>query len=169
MFSVTRGDLPEEALLSAYSESGAFADCYFTEIDRVVSQAEYVQAFYSTPLFKLERAILKWAVSRPSTDDQARRLSEGETDTFAAWNVEARNENQLLLSDFRQRTRSWLMSEASPDGRNATRLYFGSAVVPPGNREPGEPRMGMTFSLLLQFHKLYSQALLASARSRLSR
>jgi hypothetical protein len=37
-----------------------------------VTLAEYVNAFYTTRVFRLERIILKWAVSRPSTDAQAK-------------------------------------------------------------------------------------------------
>jgi hypothetical protein len=42
----------------------------------------------------------------------------------------------------------------------------------PVRQEPdaaGRSRMGFAFTALLGFHKLYSRALLASARSRLSR
>ncbi len=169
MFSVERCDLPENSLLSEYRNSGAFTDCYGTEVDRRISQIEYIRAFYTTIPFKVERTILKWAVSKPSSDEEACLLAEAKVETFAAWNVEARRDDQILLSDHRGRTRSWLMSE--PSSRNAgesTRLYFGSAVVPIRTRESEDLRMGKTFSVLLQFHKMYSQVLLSSARHRLS-
>ena len=51
----------------------------------------------------------------------------------------------------------------------ATRLYFGSAVVPVRDRVSGQPRMGFVFQALLGFHKLYSRVLLGAARSRLAR
>jgi len=51
-------------------------------------------AFYTTLVFKLERLILKLAVSRPSTDAQAKQLAAGSIDEFSAWHVEARSENQ---------------------------------------------------------------------------
>ncbi len=59
-------------------------------------------AFYTTGVFKLERRILKWAVARPSTDEQARQLAAGAIDAFfAAWRVERPHElPQLLLFDF---------------------------------------------------------------------
>jgi len=156
-------------LLCAYRNEGAFTDCYVTEIARTVSQAEYVQAFYTTTLFKVERTILKWAVSKPSTDEDASLLAEAKVDTFAAWFVEARRDDQLLLSDYRGRTRSWLMSELLiGSNRESTRLYFGSAVIPMHGDDAGAPRMGTIFRLLIRFHKMYSQALLSAARSRLS-
>ena len=50
---------------------------------------------------------------------------------FAAWHVENRSENEILMCDFRGRTRSWLMvAPVSTVSDARTRLYFGSAVVP---------------------------------------
>ena len=111
------------------SISGAYADCYVTELARPVQQAEYVEAFYTTAVFKLERLLLSWLIARPSTHAQARELAAGHLTSFAAWNVEARETNQVLLSDFRGRTCSWLMSAPTSSSRYTT-LYFGSAVVP---------------------------------------
>ncbi|HQS00426.1 MULTISPECIES: hypothetical protein [unclassified Polaromonas] len=172
MPSIQRSELPHGALLRKYQYGGAYADCYTTEIARHVSQAEYVQAFYTTPLFRLERLLLAWLVSKPSTDVQAGQLASGAVDSFAAWSVEERRENQLLMCDFQGRTRSWLMV-IPMEGENSrgTRLYFGSAVVPARAARAGAqtPDLGLTFRLLLGFHKLYSRALLFSAKSRLMR
>lgn len=165
--SIHRTDLPAHALLRRYLRDGHYADCYVAEVPMVVSQAEFVEAFYTTPLFKLERAILAAAVRKPSTDGDARALARGEREAFAAWTVEDRGDTQLLLTDFMGRTRSWLMTESN--GRGGTRLHFGSAVVPKCDRDSGKPSLGTGFSLMLGFHKLYSRALLASARSRLRR
>ena len=166
MIALEPSKLPEGALLSRYRDNGAYTDCYAVEIDREVSQAEYIRAFYTTVPFKTERLILKWAISKPSTDEEAHLLAEAKTDKFAAWYVEAREANQLLLSDFRDRTRSWLMAEAA---EGATRLYFGSAVVPELDAETQEREMNKRFSLLLGFHRLYSRVLLSSAKRRLLR
>ena len=163
---IARQDLPQDALLRKYRDMGAYTDCYATDIATRVSYAEYVEAFYTTWVFKLERLLLKWLVARPSTDDEARRLSRGELDGFAAWTVEGRAPDQLLLADFMGRTKSWLM--VAPLDTTRTRLYFGSAVVPVGGKA-GRPRLGFNFSALLGFHKLYSRVLLAAAKSRLAR
>lgn len=146
---------------------GAYTDCYVTEIARTVSLPEYVEAFYTTPIFKLERLILKWSVSKPSTDAEARHLAHGATDAFAAWSVEVRASDQLLLCDFLRRTRSWLMVSAIDSYGSGTRLYFGSAIVPVRSRS-GQTTLGFAFNSLLGFHKLYSRALLRAARSRLT-
>lgn len=165
--SIQRTELPAHALLRRYLRDGHYADCYVVEAPVAVSQAEFVEAFYTTPLFKIERAILAAAVSRRSTDDEARALARGERDAFAAWTVEDRSDTQLLLADFMGRTRSWLMTE--PTGHGGTRLHFGSAVVPRRDRDSGRPSLGTGFGLMLGFHKLYSRALLAAARNRLRR
>jgi len=164
-------DLPAASLLRRYRGEGGYADCYVTELPWSVSQAEYVQAFYSTRLFKVERLLIRLFLSRPSTDAEAGRLARGELDTFAAWSVEGRTADQLLLADLGGRTRSWLMAEPSASaGPTGTRLHFGSAVVPARRaRSDGRPGLGALFSALLGFHKVYSRLLLRSARARLSR
>lgn len=163
-------ELPQRALLSQYKQQGAYTDCYSVEVPRAISHSEYVEAFYTTPLFNVERFILAVLVSRPSTDLQATQLASGVVETFAVWSVEERAENQLLLCDFLGRTRSWLMIEAVENSnQTGTRLYFGSAVVPKLNAKTGQANYGFGFHAMLGFHRLYSRALLRSAVSRLAR
>lgn len=170
MRAITACPLPEDALLRAELKGGAFADCYTTQIARPVSQAQYVEAFYTTALFGVERRLLQWFLAKPSTDLQARELARGATDAFAAWVVAKRGQDQLLLADFTGRTMSWLMVAASDTGDAArTRLYFGSAVLPVKRAGSEPPTLGLSFRLLLGFHKLYSRSLLYAARSRLER
>jgi hypothetical protein len=148
--------LPADALLQRYRAQDAYTDCFAIEVPGQVSHAAFVEAFYTTPVFKLERLLLAWFVARPSNDAEARRLAQGQAESFAAWSVEARAPGQLLLRDYAGSTRSWLMAEAAGQG---TRLYFGSAVV--------RSRQGGAFRALLGFHKLYSRILLRAAVSRL--
>ncbi len=168
MTRVASCPLPDAALLQRYATSGGYTDCYRAALPVRVSHAAFVEAFYCTPLFKLERLVLRLAARRPSSDEQARQLATGERDSFAAWSVEARAPQQLLLCDFLGRTRSWLMV-APVDARNekSTWLYFGSAVVPAVNSRGGPPPLGAPFSALLGVHRLYSRALLAAACRRL--
>jgi hypothetical protein len=149
-------ELPPDALLRRYMLAGAYTDCYRVDLPRAVTHADYVLAFYTTWLFRLERWILAALVRKPSTDEDVQQLALGNAETFAAWNVEARAPDQLLLTDFRGETRSWLMIAAQAGG---TRLYFGSAVVPGADGK----RIGPVYRLLLGFHKLYSRALLRAA------
>jgi hypothetical protein len=160
--------LPDEALHASHARDGAYTDCYSALIERRVTHAQFVEAFYTTWLFKLERWILAWMVGKPSTDDQARQLALGQTSRFAAWTVEARATDQLLMCDFMNTTRSWLMVAGSgqPD---VTRLYFGSVVAARVNPRTGKRELGRSYRALLGFHKLYSRALLAAARARLAR
>ena len=162
--------LPVRALLSKYADSGAYTDCFTINITRTVSHAQFVEAFYTGKLFKLERLLLRVFLSKPSTDFQARQLAAGELNEFAAWTVEARAENQLLLRAIDGRTRSWLMMSTT-DVPSGTRLYFGSALVPgrkTGNTSTRRPEMGFVFKALLGFHNFYSRALLSAAARRLA-
>ena len=164
-----RCELPANALLRKYQDGGGYADCYVAEIAGKFSQRAFVAAFYTTALFKVERGILRWLAARPSSDLQARQLADGAVTSFAAWRVESRDDDQLLLADITGRTRSWLMTspvEGTPEGR--TRLYFGSAVVPRRNARSGLREMGFLFHALYGFHRLYSRLLLWSAQSRLA-
>ncbi len=170
MVAIHARQLPEGALLDAYRQAGTYTDCWTTDVAHPVALADLVTAFYTTPLFKIERAILRWAVRKPSGDAQVTALAAGTIDTFAAWHVEARAPEQLLMCDFRGRTRSWLM--VSP-GQSAsgpmTRLYFGSAVVPVANWQTGRLELGGTFTALLGIHKIYSILLLRAAAAGLNR
>jgi hypothetical protein len=60
------------------------------DVGKNVSQVEYIFAFYTTALFRLERVILRLIASKPSTDDDALMLAQSKVDAFAAWRVEER-------------------------------------------------------------------------------
>lgn len=153
--------VPEPSLLGDHRRAGSYTDCFVTQIAGAISHAEFVEAFYTTRLFKAERLVLSWVVAAPSTDQDAKELARGQRNSFAAWNVEARSQDQVLLAT--GRTRSWLMVRAAG---GSTDLYFGSAVVPK-NREARPGRLDFGFSALLGLHKLYSRALLRAARAKL--
>ena len=163
---IVAAPLPPHALLARHAAAGAYTDCYAVDLPAPVEHARYVEAFYTSLGFRPERWLLKLALGKGATDEDARQLALGHCDTFAAWRVEARAPEQLLLCDtVGGRTRSWLMVE--PLLPTGTRLYFGSAVVPQVDRATGARRMGWTFAALLGFHRLYSRLLLGAARARL--
>jgi len=145
----------------------AYTDCFATDLPRSVSQAQYVEGFYTGGLFKIERLLLGVFISRPSTDAQAKQLAAGELSSFSAWSVEDRTADELLMRAMDGRTRSWFMVSPRPD--RTTRLYFGSAVVPVVSKKSGQPAMGFVFRVLLGFHKMYSRVLLGAARDRLAK
>lgn len=157
---------PPDSLLGLLArERGAFADAYSLQFPRAVTLAEFVEAFYTTPLFKAERAILTLA-RRPSTDADARAVARGEGRRFAAWTVQARERHELLMHEDTGATRSWFKAEPIA---GSTVLWFGSAMVPRRRGPGGEPRFSWLFHALLGFHRAYSRALLAAAARRLQR
>jgi hypothetical protein len=169
MATVRSCEVPAASLLREYKDGIGFADCYVTEVGGAVSQSMFIEAFYTSALFKVERTLLRYLASRPATDADARQLSAGKTGTFSAWRVENQSASELLLADLTGRTRSWLMAvPARGQLRPAsTLLYFGSAVVPRTGGRQGEP--GWPFHALLCFHRLYSRLLLLAAARRLGR
>ena len=167
MFSVETASLPADALLNSYAlTDGCYTDCFGADVEGTIELPDFVGAFYVTRIFKLERLILRLFASISSTDEEAHQVASGDVDRFAAWHVEGRTERQLLMCDNSGRTRSWFAVEQI-DGGSSTRLFFGSAVVPPKDAKPGDG-LGVVFNALLGFHKLYSRLLLASARRRLT-
>src|SRR6185503_7094109 len=147
MFSIEKCPVPANTMLDKYLVNGAYTDCYMTEISGQVHFPEFMFSFYTTSLFKLERLILKLSVSKPSTDVQARQLADSEINRFAAWHVEERSENEILMCDFLGRTRSWF--KLIPVSRTCTRLYFGSAISSRQNPKTGKLSLAFGFKTLL--------------------
>lgn len=161
--SVSEVPLPSGTLLQEFVDRGEYTDCFAVHVPGVVAFSEYVQSFYTTRLFKAERLILKWLVSRPSTDEEAKKVSRNEIHSFAAWNEHSRSDNQLIMMDLRQQTCSWFMLVPKTNG---SQLYFGSAVMRNQETSSGK-EMKWTYRCLMGFHRLYSRALLSAAASRL--
>jgi hypothetical protein len=155
-----RHPVPENALHAKYARDGGYADCFVLDVKRNVPLAEFVEAFYTTGLFKLERFVLKWLAGKPSTDFEARALASGRLTTFAAWSIEAQAEGQLLMQDFRDKTRSCFIVTPVPGNNAATRLLFGTGI---------KRHLGVGFISLLPIHRFYSRALLGAAVARLGR
>ncbi|WP_191601532.1 hypothetical protein [Marinomonas algicola] len=161
-------ELPEVALSARYRENGAFVDCYSVDVPKEISLEKYIQAFYTTPLFKIERTILSLATLKATSDKDAIRLSTNQTRHYSIWTVENRVDNQILLADVTGKTKSWLMVQELKSGKSSiTRLYFGSVVVPKGVSKNGQASFGFVFHLLSQFHKTYSRALLNATAKKL--
>jgi hypothetical protein len=168
MFSVTREPVTDDALLKTYRGGvrperwGKYGDCFSLTVDRVVSLEDFVFAFYTSAVFRIERLLLRAFIGTPSSDSDARALAEGSAASFAVWYVGKRTATQLLMCDRYERTRSWFRVEALNGGR--TRLQFGSAVAAARDDRAGTKSLGGTFRLLLGFHVLYSQVLLRAAK-----
>jgi len=152
---------PGKSLLERYRLEGGFTDCRTAEVPRPVTLPEFIAAFYSSAVFRPERWLLGAVLGRGATAADVARLAAAECDKFAAWTVEARRVDQILLRDYQGRTRSWLMVEPLAHG---TRLYFGSAVTASQSRSGS-----IVFRALLDFHRVYSRLLLGSAAKALLR
>lgn len=163
------GPLPAAALLARYANGLAYTDCFWTAFPQPVSLADYVEAFYTSRLFKVERFLLSLLMDSPADDGAAGKLARGQTEHFSAWVVEGRGPDQILLRDVVGRTRSWLMVMPEAGPSPSTRLCFGSAVIPKSIAPDGRPDFGFAFHGLSGFHRLYSRALLRSAFAALQR
>jgi hypothetical protein len=169
--NVTQQPAPADSLLRTYlggdnpERWGQYGDCFSVQVSRPVTLEEFVVAFYTTWVFRLERRILRLVIGTPSTDAQARGVATGTEQVFAAWAVGARSESQLLMCDRYETTRSWFRVLPNEGG---TTLQFGSAVASAPGRGAA-PSTGRGFRLLLGFHVLYSKVLLRAAAKRLLR
>jgi hypothetical protein len=130
-----------------------------------------IEAFYTSPRFKVERTVLNYMAARHATDADAKSLAAGKAGTFSAWRVERQSLSQLLLADLTGRTRSWLMAApaSGPGEPPATLLYFGSAVVARASNGGHKPSTGWMFHAVLRFHRLDSRLLLSAASKRVGR
>jgi hypothetical protein len=166
MVVVVSQDVPSGSLIDAYAGLAGFhTDCYSAVVAGQVSLTDFVTAFYTTPLFRAERLVLRLAARAPSTDAQARAVADGTAERFAVWKVEARHNDEMILAERSGRTKSWFMVVAQGVD---TQLLFGSVVVPVRSKS-GAMVLGPVFDSLLGAHVLYSRALLAASTRRLPR
>ncbi len=166
MPAVIQESLPDNALLKTFrggarpEEWGHYGDCFSLMIPRKANLEEFVFAFYTSPVFRLERWILGVFARSPSTDADARAVANGSASRFSLWYVGERTASQLLMCDRFERTRSWF--RVMTVGGEGALLQFGSAVAARAN-PAGQRRQGGAFDFLKGFHMLYSRVLLSSA------
>jgi hypothetical protein len=147
-------------LLQRYVGAGAnYTDCFEVMSPDAVTLPDFIEAFYSTWLFRLERMVLSVTLRRRIVDTDVEALALG-ADRFAAWTVEGREDAQILLCDTSGHTRSYLAVSAKDGG--VTRLIFGSAVM----AQNGKP-LGRGVTALTPLHRFYSKALLRLAERKL--
>lgn len=151
MTPIEASTLPGDSLLTGFARADDYTDCFTCEVARQVSLSDFIAAFYNSPAFRPERWVLH-LIGKGSGGADIARLAAGQTDSFAAWSVIRRTDNEILLQDFQHRTCSWLAVTALAPDR--TRLSFGSGVRNPGS---------LAFRLLVPVHRAYARALLASA------
>jgi hypothetical protein len=156
--------VPQDSLLArAAVPPGTYSDAFSTTVPGAVALADLMTAFYTTPLFRAERAILRLAGHR-SSRAQLDALLAGSGTRFAVWDVVLRRPDEILLRDASGATASWFQVVPVVQG---TALRFGSVVYPViGRYGPRPPRV---MALLLGPHTLYSRTLLSAAARRIKR
>jgi hypothetical protein len=170
---ITQQPVPEDSLLNTYRGGSrperwvGQGDCFSVAVAQPVSLSDFVYAFYTSPVFRIERAILRILAGAPSTDAEARGVADGSGSSFAIWRAGERTTTQLLMCDRFEKTRSWFQVASMEGGE--TLLRFGSAVAASRNRETGALSVGRGFSWLMAFHVLYSRVLLGAARRRVTK
>jgi len=142
--------LPADSLLARLRGPECYRDAFCAEVPGRVTLAAFIAAFYGSGAFLPERLALH-AIGRSGGRAEAAALAEARAGRFAAWTVEAREADQILLRDFRDFTCSWLQAE--PRGQT-TRLWFGS-----GLRHPERT----VARALVPVHRWYARKLLAGA------
>ena len=163
MRQIYQTDPPPGSLLTPFTTlDGHYTDAFCVHVPTRQYLRDYVSAFYTTRLFKMERLVLTTLARAPSSDADAMALAAGVTDRFAVWEVEGRTDHEILLGDSSGRTKSWLHAAQEDEG---TRLWFGSVVVPVERK--GRLVLGPVFHTLLGAHKVYSRLLLKAAASNL--
>lgn len=160
---VRKTTLPETALLQRYAkDEGFYTDCFSTCVAQKTDLSGLIDAFYNSWLFRLERLILRVTSGQPVTDADVEALARQDKDQFAVWAVEARETDQILLTESLGRTSSWLSVEPFCDGQ--TRILFGSAIA----LRDRNLLARTVIAALTRFHTLYSYQLLKAAARRLS-
>ncbi|WP_299140456.1 hypothetical protein [uncultured Tateyamaria sp.] len=158
---VTETSVPTGTLIADYAaRDGHYSDCFEVALDTPADLARYISAFYTQPLFRAERWVLRLLARAPSTDAEVAALADGTAQSFAVWEVAGRTQTEILLQAKDGRTLSWLQAEADS-------LRFGSVVVPVQTRG-GALTLGPVFQSLVGAHKVYSRALLAGAARRVT-
>ncbi|MEM6373777.1 MAG: hypothetical protein AAF727_13490 [Pseudomonadota bacterium] len=158
--NIVQTDPPTDSLIAPYAvRAGYYTDCFEAPCTRDVTLSEFIGAFYSQPLFRAERLVLRVAARAPSSPADVAALAAGSASRFAVWEVTERTDTQVFLTDRSGRTCSWL--QVAPGT-----LRFGSVVVPVEGRGSALT-LGPVFHSLIGAHKLYSRALLAGAAGRL--
>jgi len=78
-------ELPPDALLRRFDRDDGYVDCFEVDVLGSIVLGHYVEAFYTTWLFRAERTILSLA-GHPSTDAEgASVVAGGQGSRFAAW------------------------------------------------------------------------------------
>jgi len=156
--------VPDHCLMATYRDTpGCVADNFQATLSRPVTLDAYIAAFFDTPLFRLERLILRLFAGRATTRADVEALAAGRADNFAMWHVVERSATEIMLAVDRSRIRTWLAIVPPEKPGEPTILRFGSAILPKSVSASGNGDVGFLFRALTGFHNLYSRLLLRAA------
>jgi hypothetical protein len=54
MSAIRPCEIPLNTMLRSYKDGPGYADCYVTEVQGAITQRTYIEAFYTSPLFKVD-------------------------------------------------------------------------------------------------------------------
>lgn len=115
--SVTMNDMPDGEVLSQPHDGRtaniipASTDCFSFTLSKTVTLTSYVYAFYTNWFFKIELNMLRIFARMPSSDQHASELLEGLKNDFSAWELEYRDDKQIVMADKLGVTKQWFMVE----------------------------------------------------------
>lgn len=163
--------LPHRASILRYRLPGNYVDCFGATLRGTIGVEQLLASFLTAPAFRPERWLLACALDMRSGDGEAQALARGDRQAFAAWSVEERDAEQVLLCDFLGHTRSWFMTEpgSEPGGGIVTRVRYGTAIVRRDMHGVAHWGWSLAFWPLLPLHRLYARILLASTLGRITR
>ncbi|MEL6648775.1 MAG: hypothetical protein AAFQ05_13995 [Pseudomonadota bacterium] len=161
MARVVAALLPQDSLLHACAtRPGSYTDCFEAAVptdgtpDRAFER--FVFLFFDSWLFRVERMILRFAGKAPKAGTDPIALARGEVAHFAAWTVDARRAQELLMSVHHTPIRTWL--SVAKDG-DQMRLRFGTALL----AQETSGRVHWGFRATIRAHRLYAKLLLKAA------
>ncbi len=140
---------------------GCLTDAFRCKVDFSVNLEHFIQAFFDSSVFRLERLLIQILTRKQADLTQVKKLASGTDKTFAVWQVAQRSNFEILMKVGTGPIRSWLA--AYPDQDGGTSLYFGSAVLPTKGDKNGNQQVGFLFQATVWFHEFYSRLLLKSA------
>ncbi|ORX96183.1 hypothetical protein K493DRAFT_407314 [Basidiobolus meristosporus CBS 931.73] len=146
--------------------------------DRDALLNSYARAFYTSPVFKLERLLLGWFKSStqtpPETDKDilAKKFQVGDVVAVETYTVVKRDSNQVefkfsLQKDVIDGT-SWLAVQEPETEDGAYTFWFGTAIYPAAEELAEFESRFKSDNFEARFHKLYSRVLIDMAVKKLA-
>ncbi len=161
---IRKTTLPAHAMLSRYADGTAsYTDCFAYDYAGPVDLENFLNAFFNSWVFRLERFILKAAARVTISDEDTANFAAARSDRMGLWTAQDRDESQVLTIVGQGPIHSWWMVE--PKGER-TRLYFGSAIRPMTAKD-GSQRMNPAAKYGGLPHRIYARILLAVAARKL--